>query len=194
MLVGVYQPTSGSVRLDEVEVHTWGRYDFGQYVGYLPQDVELFVGTIKQNIARMSETSTDEAVVQAAQRAGAHEMILHLPDGYNTAIGPSGAALSAGQRQRIGLARAMYGNPTLLVLDEPNSNLDQFAEANLIRTLQTLKEEGVTIVVVAHQVRVLKSADKILKLSEGKVEAYGSPAGRHNNQDNPLGPFTRPLN
>ncbi|MCK8783363.1 type I secretion system permease/ATPase [Roseomonas sp. NAR14] len=175
MLIGTLQPTAGHVRLDDADVYQWLREDFGRYVGYLPQGVELFDGTVFRNIARMGEAEP-EAVFEAARLAGCHEMILRLPQGYDTEIGDAGQHLSGGQRQLIGLARAMFGNPKLVVLDEPNSNLDGDSEANLLRALETLKERGTTVVLVSHRPTLVQGVDKVLLLREGAVEMFGPRA------------------
>ncbi|MBY0336514.1 MAG: type I secretion system permease/ATPase [Acetobacteraceae bacterium] len=175
MIIGTLPATSGSVRLDGADVHTWQREDFGRYVGYLPQDVELFDGTVFQNIARMGEAEPQE-VYEAAKLAGCHEMILRLPQGYDTEIGDGGQHLSGGQRQLIGLARAMFGNPRLVVLDEPNSNLDGDSEAALTRALETLKAGGTTVVLVSHRPALVQGVDKVLLLKDGAVEMFGPRA------------------
>jgi ATP-binding cassette subfamily C protein/ATP-binding cassette subfamily C protein EexD len=173
MLMGVLPPNSGHVRLDGVDVHQWAREDFGKYAGYLPQVVELFPGTIKQNIARMQQTPDDAGVIEAAQRAQVHELILQLPSGYDTVYVPGVSVLSPGQKQRIGLARALYGTPKYLVLDEPNSNLDGDGERALMATLQWLKQQRITTVIVAHRPSILTMVDKILMLRAGMLEAIG---------------------
>lgn len=170
-LLGIYRPTAGTVRLDGAELDQWDRVALGQYVGYLPQDVELLDGTISENIARFGAIDA-EKVVAAAQAAGVHPMILRLPEGYDTRL--IGNVLSAGQRQRIGLARALYGDPQVIVLDEPNSNLDQDGDAALAKTLVDLKHAGRTVVVVTHRSNVLSQADKILLLKEGQIAVYGN--------------------
>jgi ABC-type protease/lipase transport system fused ATPase/permease subunit len=147
----------------------------GPYIGYLPQDVELFAGTVADNIARLAAPDSPE-VIRAAQRAFAHDMILRLPKGYDTEIGDSGQGLSPGQRQRIGLARALYGDPRLVVLDEPNANLDSEGDEALLRSLRRLKEEGVTVLMVAHRPSLLGGVDKLLVLREGSVEMLGPRA------------------
>jgi ATP-binding cassette, subfamily C, type I secretion system permease/ATPase len=172
LIAGVWLPTSGHVRLDGAEVHSWERGDFGRYVGYLPQDIELFAGTIRDNIARMAD-GTDEMVIRAAQRAGVHEMILRLPNGYATEIGAQGAVLSGGQRQRIGLARAMFGSPRLVVLDEPNASLDADGATALVDAIGRLKVHGTTIVLVAHRPSLLAHVDKLLVLRDGTAVLYG---------------------
>ena len=172
LMCGVWPPRSGSVRLDGADVYTWNRDDFGRYVGYLPQDVELFSGTVRDNIARFGE-GDDAEVVKAAQLAGVHDLVLKLPDGYETEIGPGGAALSGGQRQRIALARALFGRPRLVVLDEPNSSLDTEGEQALIEAISTLKESGATVVVVTHRPSILASADKIAVVIGGRIERIG---------------------
>lgn len=173
LLMGIWKPLQGVVRLDGADVFAWDRADLGQHVGYLPQDTELFSGTVRDNIARFREDVTDEEVVRAAQLANVHELILRLPKGYETDIGDSGVVLSVGQRQRVGLARALLGDPAFLVLDEPNANLDSDGEAALMGALDALKARGATIVIVSHKVSVFRSADKMLILRDGRLEAFG---------------------
>lgn len=172
LLVGVWQPLSGKVRLDGADVYLWNKDELGQYVGYLPQDIELFDGTIAENISRFSEIDP-EKVIAAAKRAGVHEMILRFPKGYDTPIGRSGSFLSGGQRQRIGLARALYGDPSLVVLDEPNSNLDEAGEAALVQAVTELKSHGKTVIVITHRTSIIGVVDKILFLREGQLQLFG---------------------
>jgi len=171
-LLGVWPTSSGTVRLDGAEVYQWSRDALGPHVGYLPQDVELFEGTISENIARFGEVDA-EKVVEAAKRANVHELILQLSEGYDTVIGASGGILSGGQRQRVGLARALYRNPVLVVLDEPNSNLDEQGELALGNALQIMKRNNVTVILVTHRQNVLTHVDKLLLLNDGKLAVYG---------------------
>ena len=175
LIVGVWKPVSGAVRLDGADVSTWQREQLGAHVGYVPQAVGLFAGTVAENIARLAETDA-AAVIRAAQSAHAHEMILRLPKGYDTEVGESGAALSPGQRQRIALARALYGEPRLVVLDEPNANLDVEGDDALVRAMNDLKSAGVTVVVIAHRPSLLGSMDKLLVLKDGVAEMFGPRA------------------
>lgn len=184
LVAGVWQPSSGTVRLDGADIASWPRERLGPYLGYLPQGVELFTGTVAQNIARLAAPDSS-AVVRAAQRAQVHELILRLPEGYDTEVGEGGEALSPGQRQRIALARALYGEPCLAVLDEPNANLDHEGEQALLAAVRRLKADGVTLVMVAHRPSLLVDADKIVCLREGTVEAFGSATEL-------LARFTRP--
>lgn len=172
VIVGSLLPNTGSVRLDAGAIPNWAPSDRAEYIGYLPQDVELFNGTVRANIARFTEAE-DEAVVAAATLAGAHEVILALPQGYETPIGPAGLALSGGQRQRIGLARAVFGDPRLVVLDEPNSNLDPTGETALVEALKRLKERGVTVIFVTQRPELILHSDRILRLTLGQVDAFG---------------------
>jgi len=174
-MVGVWRPFSGTVRLDGADVAQWDAEDLGQYIGYLPQDVELFNATIRENISRFQEADP-ETIVEAAKLAGVHDMILRLPNGYETRIGTNHYVLSGGQRQRIGLARALFGNPRVLALDEPNANLDTEGEAALRSALQACKERGVTVIVIAHRPSILSGVDKMLFLRDGQVELFGPPA------------------
>ena len=170
-MLGLVGPTSGSVRLDGAELDQWDREALGQHIGFVPQDVELLDGTIGENIARFGAVDA-ERVVAAAEAAGVHALVLRLADGYDTRL--SGNVLSAGQRQRIGLARALYGDPQLIVLDEPNANLDQEGETALAATLESLKRAGRTVVVVTHRKNILGLADKILMLVDGQIATYGA--------------------
>ncbi|UEM24581.1 type I secretion system permease/ATPase (plasmid) [Skermanella mucosa] len=172
LLVGIAVPQSGEVRLDNSLLGHWNADELGRHIGFLPQDVELFAGTVRENIARM-EDADDESVLEAAKLAHAHEMIQRLPDGYETQIGDGGVRLSGGQRQRIGLARAIFGDPKLIVLDEPNANLDQSGEAALAAAVSELKERAGAIVIVGHRPSTLAQADKILLLKDGRVEIFG---------------------
>jgi len=172
LLLGIWTPCSGVVRVDGADIDSWPRSRLGKYIGYLPQDVELFSGTIAENIARLGEPDP-QTVIAAAQRANAHEMILRLPQGYDTEIGEGGTALSGGQRQRIGLARALYGKPRIVVLDEPNANLDGEGEAALAEALAALRQSGVTLIVVSHRPSLLAGVDKLLVLKDGRVELFG---------------------
>ncbi len=171
-LMGIWPPQHGVVRLDGADIASWDKQALGPYVGYLPQDIELFEGSISENIARFDKVDPDK-VVHAAQMAGVHEMILMLPDGYDTVIGSDGVNLSGGQRQRIGLARAIYGNPRLIVLDEPNSNLDDVGERALGVALQKLKETGATVFIVSHRPNILTRLDRILVMAGGTISLYG---------------------
>jgi len=172
LILGLWPAMGGKVRLDGYDVHEWDREQLGPYIGYLPQDVELFPGTVSENIARMGEVQP-EKVVAAARLAGIHEMVLKLPKGYDTWIGDEGVRLSGGQRQRVALARALYGSPKLVVLDEPNSNLDDAGEKALIQSLERLRENGVTTIIVTHKPALLANVDKVLMLKEGMVSMFG---------------------
>jgi ATP-binding cassette subfamily C protein len=172
-LVGVWRPARGRVRLDGAALDQWLPETLGRHIGYLPQDVELFAGTIAQNIARFREGDDPDRVIQAAMLAGVHELILSLDQGYDTPIGDRGAALSAGQRQRVGLARALYGDPFLVVLDEPNSNLDNEGEAALTRALTSVRERGGIPIVVAHRPSALAALDHVLVIAGGEQKAFG---------------------
>ncbi|HWT20656.1 MAG TPA: ATP-binding cassette domain-containing protein, partial [Variovorax sp.] len=171
LLTGLWQPHAGVVRLDDVDIAQWPREELGPWLGYVPQDVELFAGTVADNIARLGEVDPDK-VVQAAQRAGVHALILALPQGYDTVIDSKGVMLSPGQRQRIALARALYDNPKLLVLDEPNSNLDGAGELALGEALKALRGQ-VTVIVVTHRSALVQHVDKLLVLEAGRVKQYG---------------------
>ena len=175
VLTGVWPSTNGSVRLDGVDVAYWPRQNLGPWMGYVPQDVELFDGSVADNIARLGEVDS-EAVVKAAKRANAHELILGLEHGYDTRVGEQGARLSPGQRQRVALARALYGDPRLVILDEPNSNLDGEGEIALARAMSGLRNEGVTTVVITHRPSLIAHVDKILMLNAGRVQKFGPSA------------------
>ncbi len=172
LLVGSWRPAAGHVRLDGAELAQWRSEDRGRFIGYLPQAIELFGGTVRQNIARLGEAS-DDAVVAAARLAGCHEMILRLPNGYDTEIGEGAAFLSFGQRQRIALARALFASPKLVVLDEPNSNLDQEGESALIAAIAEVKRQGATVVLVSHRFAMMRVVDKIGVLRAGTMEKFG---------------------
>ena len=175
LLLGIWPPSAGSIRLDGAELSSWDSEQLGSFLGYLPQDVELFSGTVAENIARMGKVDAGQ-VLRAAQLAGVHELILRLPGGYDTPIGEYGQGLSGGQRQRIGLARALYGDPCVLVLDEPNSNLDEEGETRLMQSLLHLRQEGKTIVLVAHKPAILAAADEILAFQMKGAPLYGPRA------------------
>ncbi|HLS86680.1 MAG TPA: type I secretion system permease/ATPase [Burkholderiales bacterium] len=175
LLTGVWAPTSGVVRLDGADVADWPREQLGPWIGYVPQDVELFDGTVAENIARLGPVDS-EAVVAAAQRANAHELILSLPQGYETPVGEHGARLSPGQRQRVALARALFGNPRLVILDEPNSNLDGAGEQALAGALVALRERETTTVVITHRPSLIAHVDKVLVLAAGRVQQFGPPS------------------
>ena len=171
-LLGIWPTYSGKVRLDGADIFAWDRTELGPYIGYLPQDIELFDGSISENICRFGDVDPDK-VVEAARTAGVHDLILHLPQGYDTVIGGSGGILSGGQRQRIGLARAIYGSPKYLVLDEPNSNLDDQGERELVEAIRRIKSEGATVIIITHRTMVLQCVDKILVMRDGAASHFG---------------------
>lgn len=172
LLVGNLHTIAGHVRLDGADIAQWDKEDLGPHIGYLPQDIELFSGTVHDNIARLGQ-SDPEQVVAAAKLAGVHELILDLPDGYDTEIGDGGTVLSGGQRQRLALARAVYGHPKFVILDEPNASLDQEGDKALIDAMQRMREDGTTLVIVSHRPSILRSVDKILVLGSGTVQMFG---------------------
>ena len=173
LLIGVLKPSSGIVRLDGVDIATQSRSVLGPHVGYLPQHTGLFAGTVAENIARLAPDPDPEGVVAAAKAAGIHDLILLLPKGYDTPLGDDGAPLSAGQRQRIGLARTIYGDPRLVILDEPNAHLDGAGETALANTLMTLKELRATVVLVTHRLNILRHADRVMVIENGEVARFG---------------------
>jgi PrtD family type I secretion system ABC transporter len=172
VMVGVWRPLGGNVRLDGADMASWPSERLGPYIGYLPQDIELFGGTVAENIARLGEPDS-EKVIKAAKLAGLHDLILKMPKGYDTFIGDNSEVLSGGQRQRIGLARALYGDPKIIVLDEPNASLDNEGEAALQQAVAQLKKSGVTVVLITHKMSILAAVDKLLVLQEGALAAFG---------------------
>jgi ATP-binding cassette subfamily C exporter for protease/lipase len=173
LMVGIWPVDEGIVRLDNADIYQWNKDELGPFIGYLPQDIELFAGTIAENIARFSDVDA-EKVIDAARLAGVHELILRFPHGYDTIIGNSGAGLSGGQKQRIGLARALYGDPSLIVLDEPNSNLDDAGELALNQAVALLRQHKKTVVLITHRTNLLSMTSKLLLLVNGKVNAFGA--------------------
>ncbi|MRX49969.1 type I secretion system permease/ATPase [Paracoccus sp. S-4012] len=174
MLVGSILPTSGSVRLDLMDLRNWDQRQLGESIGYLPQDVQLFPGTIKMNIARMREDATDAQIYEAAVLADVHDMIAMLPEGYETVVGPDGSPLSGGQKQRIALARAFFGSPRFVVMDEPNSNLDSAGDRALALAMQHAKRSGITVVVVTQKAQLLQHVDNIMLLADGQIAMFGA--------------------
>ncbi|MGO2143325.1 MAG: type I secretion system permease/ATPase [Serratia bockelmannii] len=172
LLVGIWPVSEGIVRLDNADIYQWNKDELGPYIGYLPQDIELFAGTIAENIARFNEIDS-EKVIEAAKLAGVHELILRFPNGYDSVLGNGGAGLSGGQKQRIGLARALYGDPSLVVLDEPNSNLDDAGEKALNQAIMFLKQRNKTVVLITHRTNLLSMTSKLLLLVNGNVNAFG---------------------
>ncbi len=170
--VGVWPPTSGHIRIDGADIHQYDSVTLGKHLGYLPQDIELFEGTIAENISRFEENVEDEDIIEAAKLSGTHELILNLPDGYATRVGAGGMSLSGGQKQRIGLARALYGNPKMVILDEPNSNLDETGEYALMMALRRLKEKGTTVIFITHKQNILTLADKLIVIRDGSLILY----------------------
>lgn len=173
-LVGVWAPAAGTIRLDGSELQHWNPVQIGRHLGYLPQNVELFAGTIAENISRFCEDATPEEIIEAAKLAQVHEMIQNLPEGYATQIGPGGGQLSGGQRQRVGLARALYRRPSLIVLDEPNSNLDSAGEEALNQVISSLKAQGKSIIFVSHKMSLVAMSDKTLILAAGQMQGFGA--------------------
>ena len=173
LIVGVWQPVRGKVRLDGAALDQWSPESLGRHIGYLPQDVELFDGTIAENISRFEAEPDANAIIAAAKSAGVHELVVRLPEGYDTRIGEAGAALSAGQRQRVALARALYGDPFLVVLDEPNSNLDSEGEEALTAAMRSVRSRGGIIIVIAHRASALAAVDQVLVLNQGRQQAFG---------------------
>lgn len=171
-MIGIWQPMAGKVRLDGADMHTWNREELGPNLGFLPQDIEIFEGTISENIARFAEFKPED-VVEAAISAGIHDMVLRMPSGYDTRVGPGGTGLSGGQMQRVGLARALYKNPTFIVLDEPNSNLDDAGEIGLAKALMQIRNRKATSVIVTHRISALKVANKMLVMHDGKLSHFG---------------------
>ncbi len=175
-LVGLWTPLAGQVRLDGARLDQWHPEDLGQHIGYLPQNVELFAGTVRENIARFRDDAADADIVEAAKQAHAHDLILALPQGYETQLGNFGTYLSGGQRQRIALARALFGNPALVVLDEPNSNLDRTGDEALSAAVDGMRKRGQAIVLVAHRVQAISKADNLLYIDGGIQRAFGPTA------------------
>ncbi len=171
-LVGIAPTAAGHVRLDSADIFQWNKHELGPHIGYLPQTIELFAGTVSENIARFGEVNPNK-VIAAAQQAGVHDMILRLPEGYDTRLGDDGAGLSGGQKQRLGLARAIYDDPALLVLDEPNSNLDETGEKALVAAVKRLQQRGKTIVMITHRSNALAATNKLLLLVEGTAQLFG---------------------
>ncbi|MDF1792330.1 MAG: type I secretion system permease/ATPase [Thalassobaculaceae bacterium] len=172
IMVGLIGPTAGAVRLDGTDVYSWPAEDLGRYFGYLPQSVELFDGTVRDNISRLEEDPDAEAIIRAAKLAGLHEIIQQMPKEYDTPVGDAGTLMSGGQRQRIALARALYRDPLVLILDEPNSNLDSEGEEALKNTLHAMKEQGTSVFLIAHRINVLQHVDKVLVLRDGVVQKF----------------------
>jgi PrtD family type I secretion system ABC transporter len=172
-LVGVWRPLGGTVRLDGATLEQWDSELLGRHVGYLPQDIELFDGTVAENIARFDPDADMDSIITAARAAAVHDMILRFPDGYNTRLGESGACLSAGQRQRVALARALYGNPFLVVLDEPNSNLDSVGDIGLTQAILSVRARGGIVIVIAHRPSAIEGVDQLLVMNEGRPYAFG---------------------
>jgi PrtD family type I secretion system ABC transporter len=176
LMAGASRPNSGAIRIDGADLEAWDKSQLGKYVGYLAQDIQLFPGTIADNVSRFDQNASDEKIVEAAQRSQAHQLILSQRNGYQTVIGSVSSALSGGERQRIGLARAFYGNPKILILDEPNSNLDQEGEEALARAVAGARERKATVVIVTHRPSIAMTCDKVLLMRDGAVEAFGSAA------------------
>ncbi|WP_136620194.1 MULTISPECIES: type I secretion system permease/ATPase [Mesorhizobium] len=186
-IAGIWLPMRGTVRLDGATLDQWSLEEFGSHIGYLPQDVQLFDGTIAENIARFEPQAASDKILAAARAAGVHDLVVHLPEGYETRIGEAGSALSAGQRQRVALARALYGDPFLVILDEPNSNLDAEGEAALTEAIQGVRARGGIAVVVAHRPSALASLDQVLVMANGRVQAFGPKSEVLNKVTRPSG-------